>query len=469
VTIPPAPEMPVRASSKPFRQQFGDGLFTAEDETFFQIVQNIPAAVYTTDAEGRITFYNEAAAALWGRRPRLGEDWWCGSWRLYWPDGKPMAHDECPMAITLKTGKPVRGIEAVAERPDGTRYPFIPYPTPLRSAEGKLMGAVNMLVDITERKQREEAAERLAAIVESSDDAIISKDLDGTVTSWNTGAEQLFGYTAEEILGKPILTLIPSDRHDEERSILERLRRGERIDHYETLRQRKDGSLVEISLTVSPVRNARGEVIGASKIARDITERKRAEELRQLLVNEIEHRVKNTLGTVQAVATQTFRRAPDDERQSFAGRIQALARAHDLLTRHNWDRASVGDLVEKALCPFQERNRKRFQIEGQGVSLNASNSVLLAMILHELGTNAIKYGALSNDEGRISVTWEVMDVEKGKQLRLHWRESNGPSLKPPPRKGFGSTLIERSLQGEQGNAQLEFGTSGVTCTLEIAL
>src|SRR5271157_1048213 len=102
----------------------------AADVDFFQILQNLPVAVYSTDAAGRITFYNEAAASLWGRRPKLGEDWWCGSWRLFWPDGAPMRHDECPMAVTLKTGKAVRGSEAVAERPDGTRYPFIPYPTP---------------------------------------------------------------------------------------------------------------------------------------------------------------------------------------------------------------------------------------------------------------------------------------------------------------------------------------------------
>ena len=133
----------------------------AADVDFLQIVQNLPVAVYSTDAAGRITFYNDAAASLWGRHPKLGEDWWCGSWRLYWPDGTPMGHDECPMAVTLKTGKAVRGSEAVAERPDGTRYPFLAYPTPLRNADGQLLGAVNMLVDITERKRNEEIAQHL--------------------------------------------------------------------------------------------------------------------------------------------------------------------------------------------------------------------------------------------------------------------------------------------------------------------
>ena len=230
------------------------------------LLQALPAAVYTTDARGRITFYNAAAEALWGCCPELGKSEWCGSWRLYWPDGRPMPHGECPMAIALKEKRPIRGAEALAERPDGTRIPFLAYPTPLFDDTGSLTGAVNTLIDISERKQAEYTAKQFSAIVESSDDAIVSKDLNGTVCTWNPGAERLFGYTAEEIIGKPITILIPPDRRDEEVRILERLRNGERIDHYETVRQRKDGSLVEISLTVSPIKDARGRIIGASKM-----------------------------------------------------------------------------------------------------------------------------------------------------------------------------------------------------------
>lgn len=129
---------------------------TERDRRLDALLDALPAAIYTTDATGRITYYNEAAAALWGRRPVLGASAWCGSWKLYWADGTPMAHDECPMAIALKEQRAVRGVEAVCERPDGTRVAFLPYPSPLFDAAGRLIGAVNMLVDITERKQAEE-------------------------------------------------------------------------------------------------------------------------------------------------------------------------------------------------------------------------------------------------------------------------------------------------------------------------
>src|SRR6195256_3291917 len=309
-----------------------------------ELLQNLPAATYTTDAAGRITFYNEAAVAFWGCRPTLNSDQWCGSWRLYWPDGTPLPHDQCPMAIALKERRAVNGQEAVAERRDGTRVPFMAFPSPLRDDSGALVGAVNMLVDITERKRTEEIAQRLASIVESSDDAIVSKDLNGVIASWNRGAERLFGYEAHEIIGKPVTVLIPSDRHDEEPHILERILRGERIDHYETIRRRKDGSLVEISLTVSPVKNAEGEIIGASKIARDITERRRAQEQQALLLGEMKHRVRNTLATVQAIATQTLRSAASEDRDAFLARLRGLGRAHDLLTLERWNQAPIGDV-----------------------------------------------------------------------------------------------------------------------------
>lgn len=247
------------------------------ERRFQEMIDALPAAVYLTDAEGRLTHFNQAAVEFSGRVPELGTDQWCVSWKLYYPDGTPMPHDRCPMAVALKEGRSVRGVEAIAERPDGKRIWFEPFPTPLRDSEGRVIGGINMLLDITDRKRASEAQGKLAAIVEFSDDAIIGKDLAGVITSWNRGAERLFGYTEQEAIGRPVTMLFPPERLEEEPRILELIRRGEPIEHYETVRRRKDGTLLDISLTVSPVRDERGPIVGISKIARDITARKRVE------------------------------------------------------------------------------------------------------------------------------------------------------------------------------------------------
>ena len=420
------------------------------------LLQALPAAVYTTDAGGRITFYNEAAAALWGCCPELGKSEWCGSWRLYWPDGRPMPHGECPMAIALKEKRPIRGAEALAERPDGTRIPFLAYPTPLFDDTGSLAGAVNTLIDISERKQAEYTAKQFSAIVESSDDAIVSKDLNGVVRTWNPGAERLFGYPAEEIIGKPITTLIPPDRRDEEVRILERLRNGERIDHYETVGQRKDGSLVEISLTVSPIKGADGRIIGASKIARDITERREALDRQQLLLREMNHRVKNLFALAGSVVTLSARSAgtPGELAESVRQRLGALARAHDLTLpniakgEESRDRATtLSALVRTIVSPYVTEMDARVTISGPDVSISGSAVMSMALLLHEISTNAAKYGALSSQSGRVDVSWLLWNDE----VLLAWREHGGPALNgQPEHEGFGSLLARLTVTGQSG-------------------
>ena len=246
-------------------------------ERYEQVVRNLPVAVYTTDAEGRITLYNATAAELWGHYPKIGEDRWCGAHKIFRPDGTELALDEDPIAVTLKTGEPVRGQEIIVERPDGARRNVLPYPTPIRDSSGNITGAVNMLLDVTERNLSLLMTQRFAAIVESSEDAIVGKDTNGIINSWNLGAERIFKYKAGEVIGKPITILIPPERHAEESEILRRIRNGEQIKHFETIRRRKDGSLFDVSLTISPLKDASGKVIGSSKIARDISERKRNE------------------------------------------------------------------------------------------------------------------------------------------------------------------------------------------------
>jgi PAS domain S-box-containing protein len=270
-------EMASRTAAIAIARKLGDDAIRESQQRYSQLVHALPTAVYTTDAQGFILLFNEAAALLWGRRPEVGRDQWCGSWRTYAPDGTLLPADRLPMAKALKEGHAIRGEEIVLERPDGTRRNVVPYPDPIRDGTGRIIGAVNMLMDITESKCAEDALRRLAAIVESSEDAIISKDLNGIITSWNRGAEQLFGYGAQEIIGKPITVLMLAEHSEEEPNILRRIRRGERIEHYDTVRRRKDGSLVEISLTISPLKESSGKIVGASKIVRDITKQKQAE------------------------------------------------------------------------------------------------------------------------------------------------------------------------------------------------
>jgi PAS domain S-box-containing protein len=261
----------------------------------------IPAAAYICDVDGRLILYNEAAVTLWGRMPTVGDDQWCGSYKMHWPDGTAMPLNQCPMAIALKTSRSHWGADAVIERPDGTRRDVLANPQLLHDSTGSVIGALNILVDITERKQKEEASGRLAAIVESSDDAIVGKTLEGIITSWNRSAERIFGYTTREAVGQHISLIIPAARRAEEDYVLAQVRRGARIEHFETERQCKDGRIVKISLTVSPIKNAAGQIIGASKIARDITEQKRAEDA----LRESEERFKAIFNQVVSGISQT--------------------------------------------------------------------------------------------------------------------------------------------------------------------
>jgi PAS domain S-box-containing protein len=261
------------------RKRFEEKIQRSEERyrTLFDLV---PVAVYVCDADGIIQEYNRRAAELWGRE--LGGNGegpkFCGSYKIYHPDGRLMPHEECPMARALRGEKlKAKDLEIIVERPDGERRHVIPAPRILTNIHGKITGAINSLFDITERKRAETAAMRLAAVVQSSHDAVAAKTLNGIITDWNQSAERIFGYKPKEIIGKSVLTLIPKDRQGEEQEILKRIRRGESLDHYETVRRRMDGQLIDVSLTISPIKNPKGEIVGISKIARDITNQKQTE------------------------------------------------------------------------------------------------------------------------------------------------------------------------------------------------
>lgn len=313
-----------------------------------------------------------------------------------------------------------------------------------------------------------DAAQRLASIVESSDDAIISKDLTGIIKSWNRGAERVFGYNAAEIIGKPMTTLIPADLQHEEPEILRRIINGERIDHYETLRQRKDGRIFHVSVTVSPIRDRSGKIIGASKIGRDIDLSKKAQEQQSLLLREMHHRAKNLFAVASGVVALSARSAgnPGDMAQAIQSRLAALARAHDLTMPQEGDvvaKTSLRDLAGTILSPY-DTAADRIDIRGDAVECGANVATSFALLLHEFATNSVKYGALSVAAGGVRLHWQT----GGDVLEMIWTEQGGPLVVAPSgREGFGGTLVTATAKSLGAVVEREWRPQGLRIRLVI--
>ena len=305
---------------------------------------------------------------------------------------------------------------------------------------------------------------------------MVTKDLNGIITSWNAGAERLFGYTAAEVIGQPVNVLIPSEREDEEPAILQRIRSGERVDPYETVRRRKDGSRIDISLTVSPLRDATGKVIGASKVARDITERNRAAKQRDLLTQEMGHRVKNCFAIFRSLVTLSARSANTTEEMAgeLEARLAALARAHDL-TRPGLLGAETKTaqpltwrhLVHAILAPYGNKevsaDSERFVVKGTDLPIAENALTGLALVLHELATNAAKCGSLSTPSGSVRIDTRIADG----LFLMNWEEIGGPRVNgPPDHEGFGSSLAHQIVTGQfGGQLSYEWQPAGVVVRL----
>jgi len=436
-----------------------------------QLLRALPVAVYMTDDEGFITFYNDAAVDLWGRAPVLGESRWSGALRLYYLDGRPMPHEESPMATAIRERRALCSERAVAERPDGSRVAFMAFPTPLLDSDGKMIGAINTLIDKSDQQRADETSMRMAAIVESTGDAIVSKDLNSIITSWNGAAERLFGYKAEEAIGRSVTMLIPADRQNEEVEIISRIHRGERMETYETIRQRKDGSLVPVSLTVSPVRDAFGRIVGASKIARDISLHKDSEQRIRLLMREVNHRVKNQYAVILSMIRETNKRSrtPSDFERQVRERIMALSLSHDLLVLGDWKGTTVFELLLAQLKPFG--NEDRVTISGPSLKLKPNAVQYLGIAFHELATNSAKYGALSVAGGKVNVEWVVASrPEGGERFLLSWNESGAPANADEAAGGFGTVVLERiAPQAVSGAGQLRHHADGIAWSLDAPL
>lgn len=345
-------------------------------------------------------------------------------------------------------------------------------------AEGRAQAAAPLdIIELEEVREALDAAmaksAHLAAIIASSGDAILSVDLDGRIRTWNSGAEALFGYESREVIGKPKTLIVPKDRVSEFEDQRRRVLKGETV-HLETIRLDKSGKPIDVLVNAAPVYGSDGEVIALSSIIHDITALKAAEKHRMILLRELAHRSKNQLAVIQSIAGQTARSAAslDDFLVDFRRRLQGIAVSHDLLSNRNWHGAALAELVRRQLEPFMGDEEHRVSISGPEIEVETAAAEAIGLALHELATNSVKYGALSETEGRIDVRWTLASNGAGApNVSLEWIETGGPPItQPPTRKGFGSQMIERLVASAvSGRATLEYRPEGVYWRLEYTL
>jgi PAS domain S-box-containing protein len=309
--------------------------------------------------------------------------------------------------------------------------------------------------------------ERYRRIFEQANDIIVTATLDQVITDCNPAAAAAIGYARHEIVGRSMADFLAPGMMDQARRMLDHKMDEGGTTNHELVIVSRSGKHLDWEINSTLTLDEAGRPVGLHAIARDVTERRRAEERQRLLVNELNHRVKNTLALVQGLALQSFKSGRDmaEARDAFQHRLAALASAHDLLTRESWEGATLGELMREALALY-DGGEDRIRWHGPFVRLNPKAAVSLVMALHELSTNAAKYGALSVPEGRVEVSWSVKDD----LLSLEWRESGGPPVTPPDHRGFGFRMIERALAADMsGAAALDFEPGGLVCRIQAAL
>jgi PAS domain S-box-containing protein len=348
----------------------------------------------------------------------------------------------------------------------------------VRSAHGRPAQFFGATRDITQRKEADEelrlSRARLAGIVDNANDAIISVDQHQRITLFNNGAGEIFGYTGAEVIGQPFDILLPARLRDAHRQHLRSYAEATVIarkmgERREIVGRRKDGTEFPAEATISKLDMASGTIFTA--ILRDISERKRAEERQNLLIAELDHRVKNVLARIAVVARYSREGSPsmDDLISALDNRIQSMADAHALLSRSRWQGVSLTDLVRHQLAPYATADNTT--VGGPDVALTAEATEAVAMVLHELVTNAAKYGALATPHGHVSVSWhQPTCASSSARLVCEWQETGGPPVVVPSEFGFGASVIRDLIPYELGGAvDLDFAAAGLRCRIEIPL
>lgn len=324
--------------------------------------------------------------------------------------------------------------------------------------------------DVTERKRADAETARMAAIASASQDALFGLTLGGRIEAWNPAAERLFGYGADEIVGRKVSVLADGEHRAEQEHILTSLGLGESVGPLDTVRLRKDGTSFNASLSLAPVKSADGKVIGMSAAVHDITDRKEWEARQILMSRELAHRVKNSFAVLQSIMRSTLKasRGPDHFAEAFSGRLHSLAAAQDILTANDWRGAELGALARGQLSFYLESFPGRMIIEGSPINLPADHAVPIGLILNELATNALKHGALSAPKGTVELAWRVEPATaQSRRLIVDWTEKGGPDATIRGPDGFGSTLIEKSLPDAKVNRV--FRPGGLVCNIEVVL
>ena len=450
-----------------------------------EILELLPVATCICDLEGRIVQYNQRAVEIWGRTPEPGQthEQFTAASTFYAADGRRLP--ESKVNQVLKSGVAIRDEEVGVDRMDGRRMAVLLNIDPLLDAHGKMVGVINCIQDITERKRVHEALDRSQqdlkqqeqrwlATYEHAAIGIVEIDAEGRFLRVNEAICGITGLTREQLLGWRLFARTHPDDRDSDEELYRRQVRGE-LGFYSIEKRfvRPDGRVIWCAIRSSTVRDAQGNFLYGVRVVQDITERKDGEERQKLLIDELNHRVKNTLATVQSLATQTARgtHSPEAFRKAFEGRLIALSQAHDQLTRRHWKSADLRDIVAGAATPYLARAQEQLVLDGEHVTITPRASLTLALAFHELTTNAVKYGALSQSAGWIDVRWSIVhDPTRPPRLRIEWREQGGPVVAQPERQGFGTRFIVGSIAAElQGTAQLHFDDAGLHCTMEIPL